>query len=713
MSQEDPPPQRTGRTNKLAFALLGLLTCVRVTADAPPVHVASFTEQFVHVAPPSVTLPLAQCTQPAHDFEISQYEVTNTAYASFLNAVASQGDPHHLYSPLQTSHFWGGILRAQEGDRYRYSVKPGYEKLPVTFVSWMDAARFINWLHFGRPSGRQTLGVTEGSDQLGAYNTVGPAVPISRNPSATYFLPTCGEWVVAGFYDPRQHALTRYVGGNSIPTSGPPQRATRSSNYYEGRWALPYPHLAPVDAYPNNRSALGTFNQSANAQEWVETSGEAGKLALGGSVFLPADTLTASYRDSEIATKKVSSFGFRVARVSPVTPALKPLSFEAPVAPAAPLHGAADKDQLPRNTHVDNWVRISRPGNWSDPETGVGCVPYEYEMASTELTNAQYAEFLNAVAREEDRYSLFKIDMQTGTVGGLIREGKAGQYHYTVKAGFADRPVTYMSWFSLARYANWLHYGRPAGKQTLGITEGDDRQGAYDTRAFEAYQRAASPVAHHALFVRNAGAQYFIPTDDEWYKAAYYDPERPGLRKYWSYPNRSDSPPPGDLTGANYQTDNMGEGPPYYVSRVGAFRAHGYYPIVDMGGNVWEWTESWRNMAHEACWRCDLPTKGLRGGSFNYIEVGLSNHNIDPGAPGDHYFVYGARLARRTASPAANQGWCVPSEVRRKVVSALPGWQRWTSPMGLTTVGAAASASLGGMLYWLRRRHQRVGRQSA
>ena len=80
-------------------------------------------------------------------------------------------------------------------------------------------------------------------------------------------------------------------------------------------------------------------------------------------------------------------------------------------------------------------------------------------------------------------------------------------------ADWANRPVNYVSFWDAARFANWLHNGQPTGPQGPGTTEG----GAYHD------------VGNQTLFGRNAGAKFFIPTENEWYKAAYHDQDcRPG-----------------------------------------------------------------------------------------------------------------------------------------------------------------------------------------
>lgn len=667
-----------------------------------------FAPLYRAITLPTDKIQIAGCLAPAQRYEISQFEVTNTEYADFLNSVARRGDPYNLHSALQEQHFWGGIVKSSAGNDSSYFVKPGYEKLPVTFVSWHDAIRFVNWLHFGRPNtGQSELGTTEGTDLVGAYDT--RQLPtrsggVQRNTRATYFIPTCGEWIVAGFFDPKIQKLTEYSTGNNAARSGPPAAAELTANYYGTGWALPFPHLAPVDYYGNSTSAQGTYNQSGNVMEWVETALGANQMALGGSVFLPKDTLELDYRDSELPDKKLSSFGFRVARQVNLPTGRAQRDFQANLADSSAPSRHVDASSLTAETQA--WTKIAQPGNISDYKSGVGCVPYSFEISRTEITNSEYVKFLNAVARRNDIHHLFLDDMSTGVAGGILRGMVDGQHTYAVKPGFEDRPASYLSWFTLARYANWMHFDQPDGDQVLGVTEGTPQQGAYDTSQFRSFEsNGRSSVVIPQLFTRNPNAKYFLPNNDEWYKAAYYDPERSGIRKYWNYTGRNDLPPSNDVHSAhaaNYQVSTLGEGGPFYVSSTGRFASKGYYDVIDMGGNLWEWLETWRGLGGEKCWRCDIPTKGLRGGSFNYIDIGLSHSNVDPGFPSDHYFVYGGRLARRSSPDDNSRGWCLSPESRNKIVTATN--TATASPKRLAAFTVAVIALPLGWLAFSRRR---------
>ena len=62
-----------------------------------------------------------------------------------------------------------GIARSGSQGNYNYSVL-GSGNRPVTYVSWFDAARFVNWLNNGKPVGLQTPGSTDSSQAIFSLN---------------------------------------------------------------------------------------------------------------------------------------------------------------------------------------------------------------------------------------------------------------------------------------------------------------------------------------------------------------------------------------------------------------------------------------------------------------------------------------------------------------------------------------------------------------
>jgi sulfatase modifying factor 1 len=293
------------------------------------------------------------------------------------------------------------------------------------------------------------------------------------------------------------------------------------------------------------------------------------------------------------------------------------------------------------------FVVVGDPGNENDPIYDFGYVPYVYEIGKYEVTNEEYAAFLNAVAKFDDPYSLYNPSMSTGLFGGIERFDHEGTYQYSPKKAWEKRPVVYISWYDLARMANWYHYGKPCtGRAELGTTEGTNSDGAYDTRYFP--KGNADVVDDRKLPLgRNKKALYWIPNEYEWYKAAYYDPTRKGERKYWNYPVRTNeipnnSEPPGDQHSANFFKEIFAIGKPYFLTEVDAYQfACSYYRVYDLGGNVWEWLENWRLRNRGA-----QKVRAVRGGSATYSEIGLHARNTDPGNPSHEKFLWGGRLAR-------------------------------------------------------------------
>ena len=102
---------------------------------------------------------------------------------------------------------------------------------------------------------------------------------------------------------------------------------------------------------------------------------------------------------------------------------------------------------------VFDWAVVGNPGNAPDQDYGngqFGSVNYKYRISKHEVTNRQYAEFLNKVAAS-DPNGLFNNKMD------VARSGSNGSYTYSVNATFETNPVNWVSFFDSMRFTNWLH----------------------------------------------------------------------------------------------------------------------------------------------------------------------------------------------------------------------------------------------------------------
>jgi formylglycine-generating enzyme len=238
-------------------------------------------------------------------------------------------------------------------------------------------------------------------------------------------------------------------------------------------------------------------------------------------------------------------------------------------------------------------------GQGMGPPHSCGAVSYPYSIGKYEVTAGQYCAFLNAVAAA-DPYALYDARMWTQVSGCQIqRGGSAGSYTYSVAADYANRPVNLVSVANAWRFANWLHNGQPTGvltgtgAQDAGLTE----DGAYTLLG-------AMSVPQLIAVTRNANWIWAMANEDEWFKAAYYDPYKPGGAGYWVYPTCADiQHPPGHTfpdTGnnANYfygdiMSGHFVFGPPYYRNEGGAFdHSPSPYGTFDMAGNILEWVDT-------------------------------------------------------------------------------------------------------------------------
>jgi len=273
-----------------------------------------------------------------------------------------------------------------------------------------------------------------------------------------------------------------------------------------------------------------------------------------------------------------------------------------------------------------DWVSVGDITNAADnlnaSEPGVyGAVGYNYRIARTETSLDDYAEFLNAVATTTDVHGLYNANMgSVANIAGITQTVTVGVSSYAVTGGSGLRPVTYVSWFDAARFVNWMSNGQGAG---------DTETGTYD-------MSLTTPMAA-------PGASVYLPTEDEWYKAAYYDPSigaGDDGDNYWLYPTQSDAVPGNDVgvgsNLANFLDGDFTLAGPNRLTDGGAFTGSGsYYGTFDQGGNVWEWNDA----------EVFGSSRGLRGGSWNDAEGGLrSSGRLDFG-PANGNFDVGFRLA--------------------------------------------------------------------
>lgn len=313
-------------------------------------------------------------------------------------------------------------------------------------------------------------------------------------------------------------------------------------------------------------------------------------------------------------------------------------------------------------------VRVSNPGNaghtqqytWPQVSTlTFGAVNYNFWIGKYHVTIGQYAEFLNSVASLSDPYDLYFEDTDTQGMfkdqrtRGIERVGEEGGWVY-IPAGpvgtnsigaqsTINRPVTHISWFNAARFANWMSNGKPNGVAGSSTTE----NGAYDL-VTQREPTNTAPAKNTINPNTDAPPTFYIPTENEWYKAAYYDPTKDGVGGYWSYATgrfengiyagSSEIPGNGwngtlplankDIPNqANYRfdnsryavtgsTDSAASGRWWIqnlLTDVGTFtNSYSYYRAFDMTGNVFECNDLDNTT---------INSRGLRGGSYHVNAV--------------------------------------------------------------------------------------------
>ena len=279
----------------------------------------------------------------------------------------------------------------------------------------------------------------------------------------------------------------------------------------------------------------------------------------------------------------------------------------------------ADSFGTGANQFSIDFVGIGNPGNGADT-TGApnpaGSVPYVYRMGKYEVSRDMITK-----ANTEGSLLIPLTDMSS----------------YGYGDNRANAPATGLNWNQAARFVNWLNTSEgftPAYK--FAVQPGEV---GYNANAYIDLWQSGDVGYNSANLFRNDLAHYFLPSVDEWYKAAYYDPTS---SSYFNFATGSDTFPTPVASGTTAGTAVYGQTlatGPADITLAGGLSPYG---TMGQGGNVREWEETELDLVNNSAGS----PRDLRGGwwlDINYVDLGVSIRNSSDPTNG-HYYV-GFRVA--------------------------------------------------------------------
>ena len=245
-------------------------------------------------------------------------------------------------------------------------------------------------------------------------------------------------------------------------------------------------------------SFFGTYDQNGNVAEIIDSLNGSYQVIRGGGYDSLSTDLNKSTRGSHYLDIKRANIGFRIAK------------------------------NISNSDSYSNFVTVSGTGNSADSTT-YGNVNYEYKIGTYPITNSEYIVFLNAVAADgASSKNLYDANMDLDGRGGITRTGSYPNYSYVAKTNMGDKPVNFVNWYNAARFINWVSNGRLSVPSTT-------ETGVYTISG----STKVSP---------NNKNSYWLPSENEWYKSAYYDP---ATTSYYAYATQTNVLPDSITTDAN------------------------------------------------------------------------------------------------------------------------------------------------------------------
>ena len=241
------------------------------------------------------------------------------------------------------------------------------------------------------------------------------------------------------------------------------------------------------------------------------------------------------------------------------------------------------------NTFTIDFVPIGNAGNARDTTNGSGKVLYNFNMSTYAISQDQLAK---------------------ATASGAISLGGG--------AWVGSQPAANVSWFQAAAFVNYLNTstGHVAAYQLDA-----------ESTTLTLWSSAQAWQAGGENLYRNKDAYYFLPSENEYYKAAYYDPNKVGGAGYWKYATGSDAAPfpVASGTAAGTAVYNKAALQPAAVDQSGGLSPYG---TRGQTGNVVQWLETAADGLNDS----SSEDRVLRGGYWLHTTAPLTSsvHLVNP-----------------------------------------------------------------------------------